>query len=47
MTDTAPRQTSADLPSAKVTHPAREMAAMFFSNINAIVGLVIFGRVSA
>lgn len=41
MTDTTPRDTSADLPSAKVTHPLREMLGMFFSNINAIVGLVM------
>ncbi|MEO1491814.1 MAG: ABC transporter permease [Pseudomonadota bacterium] len=44
MTDVTPekaRDASADLPSAKVTHPAREMLGMFFSNINAVVGLIL------
>ena len=38
---TPPHDPSADLPSIKVTHPLREMLGMFFSNINAIVGLVM------
>ena len=39
--DGTPDLASADLPSAKVMHPLRKMAGMFFSNINAVVGLIL------